>query len=1056
MSEKLYKHISEDLGELENEVLEQWDDEDLFHRSLELTREGEPFVFYEGPPTANGRPGIHHIISRTLKDTFCRYRAMQGRYVQRIAGWDTHGLPVEVEAEKQLGIAGKPDIERIGIERFTQVCRDNVFTYKEDWEKLSRRIGYWLDYSRAYITFTSDYVESVWWALARFHQKGLLYRGHKVVPFCPRCGTGLSSHEVAQGYADVTEPAVTVKFAIEGRPGEFLLAWTTTPWTLPGNLALAVGPQITYLKARAGGEVYYLAEALAAAVLGDEYEEIERLSADDLVGLRYEPPFPYLSAALSGTDHDAWFVTKADFVTAAEGTGIVHTAVMYGQDDYELGEEVGLPMHHVVDEEGRFTSDVEPWSGIFVKDADPLIIEALKESGRLLKAEPHTHTYPFCWRCDTPLLYYARNSWYLRTTAVKDALLANNDAIGWHPPEIGRGRMGEWLENNVDWALSRDRYWGTALPVWLCDRDESHVEVIGSYDELRERAGASMVGEDFDPHKPYIDEITWECAECGGAMRRTPEVIDAWFDSGSMPFAQWHYPFENQDIFESQFPADFIAEGVDQTRGWFYSLLAISTVLFEQPAYRNVVVNDLILDADGIKMSKSRGNVVDPWDALGEFGADAIRFYLLSVSNPWLPKRYDPQAIAEARRKFFSTLTATYRFFELYGNIENWLPDDRPAHQERPVMDRWLLSRLDGVIESSVADMDNFDVTRAVRRISEFVVDDLSNWYIRRSRARFWGTRAANRETMLAAFATLWETMVAVCRLLAPMAPFTVDWIHRQLTAGTSVHLERFPEPKGIRDEGLERAMDIARQLSGLGRAAREAARVRVRQPLRKLFAAVAGGAGTLPKEVLEIANDELNVREITFVESAAELVSYRAEPDFAVLGPAFGSRAKAVAEALRALGHDELAAWRSKGGALQLTVGGEELSVAEEAVNLVEEGREGLVIQADSNIIVGLDTTLDEELLLEGKARELVNRIQRLRRDAGLEVDDRIRLGIFGAPQVASAAEAHRDYIASEVLAVELVVGSGAQGADGYEHVQSVKLDGDEALIGVKVDANE
>ena len=515
MSEKLYKQIPENVVELENGVLELWDEEDLFQRSLELTREGEPFVFYEGPPTANGRPGIHHIISRTLKDTFCRYRTMQGRYVARIAGWDTHGLPVEVEAEKQMGITGKPDIERIGIERFTQVCRDNVFTYKEDWEKLSRRIGYWLDYSQAYITFTSDYVESEWWALARFHEKGLLYRGHKVVPFCPRCGTGLSSHEVAQGYADVTEPAVTVKFPVEGRPGEFLLAWTTTPWTLPGNLALAVGPHITYLKARAEGEIYYLAEALAPAVLGDEYEEIERLSADDLVGLRYEPPFPYLSAALSGTDHNAWFVTTGDFVTAAEGTGIVHTAVMYGQDDYELGEKVGLPMHHVVDEEGRFTPDVEPWSGMFVKDAEPLIIEALKESGRLLKAVPHTHTYPFCWRCDTPLLYYARNSWYLRTTAVKDLLLAHNDEISWHPPEIGRGRMGEWLENNVDWALSRDRYWGTPLPVWLCDRDESHVEVIESYALLRERAGASMVGEGFDPHKPYIDEITWECAECG-------------------------------------------------------------------------------------------------------------------------------------------------------------------------------------------------------------------------------------------------------------------------------------------------------------------------------------------------------------------------------------------------------------------------------------------------------------------------------------------------------------------------------------------------------------
>ena len=752
MSKDLYRPIPDSPTELEESVLERWESEDTFVRSLELTKDGKPFVFFEGPPTANGRPGIHHVLSRTLKDTFCRYQAMQGRCVTRIAGWDTHGLPVEVEAEKALGISGKPEIEKIGVERFTQVSREHIFTYKEEWEKLSLRIGFWLDYSRAYITCSPEYIESVWWALAQFHEKGLLYRGHKVVPYCPRCGTGLSSHEVAQGYEEVSEPAVTVKFPVEGQPGVFLLAWTTTPWTLPGNVALAVSPMVAYIKARVGDETYYLAERLADEVLGDGYEVLETMPGGKLDGLRYQPPFPFLQQAVG--KQNGWYVATADFVTADEGTGIVHTAVMYGQDDYELGMKLGLPAYHLVDEEGRFTDEVTPWAGRLVKDADPLIIEALAESGRLIKAENHLHTYPFCWRCSTPLLYYARDSWYLRTTAVKDELLANNASVGWQPPEIGRGRMAEWLANNVDWALSRDRYWGTPLPVWVCDKVESHIEVIGSFGQLAERANIA-IDEDFDPHKPFIDTVGWGCAQCDGEMRRVPEVIDAWFDSGSMPFAQWHYPMENKTNFDEHFPADFIAEGVDQTRGWFYSLLAISTVLFGRSPYRNVVVNDLVLDADGVKMSKSRGNVVDPWSAIGEFGADAIRYYLLSASSPWIPKRHDPKAIGEVRRKFFGTLLATYRFFELYANLEKWKPAKRPSSSRRSVTDRWLLSQLDGLIEACHEDLDSYNVTHAVRRIGEFVIDDLSNWYVRRSRARFWGTRSANLETMDAAFSTL-------------------------------------------------------------------------------------------------------------------------------------------------------------------------------------------------------------------------------------------------------------------------------------------------------------
>ena len=1050
MSDKLYREIPAKADELEEAVLEIWEGEDTFQRSLEITSGGEPFVFYEGPPTANGRPGIHHVFARTLKDAFCRYQAMRGRSVTRIAGWDTHGLPVEVEAEKALGISGKPEIEEIGVEEFTRVSREHIFTYKEEWEKLSLRIGFWLDYSRAYITCSSEYIESVWWALSRFHEKGLLYRGYKVVPYCPRCGTGLSSHEVALGYQDVTEPAVTVKFPVEGRPGEYLLAWTTTPWTLPGNVALAVSPMVAYVKARVGDEICYVAERLADDVLGEGYEVLETMPGGKLEGLRYEPLFPFLAEAVG--QEKGWHVAVADFVTASEGTGIVHTAVMYGQDDYELGLKLGLPMHHLVDEEGRFTSEVTPWAGSFVKDADVAIVEALTESGRLWKVEDYAHSYPFCWRCDTPLLYYARDSWYLQTTAMKDGLLANNAGVSWHPPEIGRGRMAEWLENNVDWALSRDRYWGTPLPVWICDRDDSHIDVIGNYSQLAERSGIE-VGEDFDPHKPFIDTVTWACGRCGGTMRRTPEVIDAWFDSGSMPFSQWHYPMENQQEFEAHFPADFIAEGLDQTRGWFYSLLAISTALFDRAPYRHVVVNDMILDAEGVKMSKSRGNVVDPWDALAEFGADAIRYYLVAVSNPWLPKRYDPKAIGEVRRRFFSTLMATYRFFELYANIESWTPERPPPVEARPVMDRWLLSRLDALTEACRADFDGYDVTRAVRRIGDYVIDDLSNWYVRRSRTRFWGTRAASRETMDAAFSTLWEATVTVCRLLAPVTPFVTDWIHRELSGGSSVHLERYPEPAGRRNAALEEAMEVARQLAGLGRAAREAARIRVRQPLRRLYACVPGGrpAG-MGDDLLQVVRDELNVGEVSFVSDPSQLAVYRAEPNFAVLGPRFGARAQAVAESLRQLGGDELAVWREAGGDLTVEVSGERLQVPASGVTLVEEAPEGLVVHSEGGLVVGLDTVVDEELRQEGTARELVNRIQRLRREAGLELDDRIRLGIFGVLEVASAAEAHRDYIAAEVLAVEVVISPEVPQGAGYEHLREILLDGREAVIGVQV----
>ena len=800
---------------LEEEILRVWAEEDTFHASVRA-REGEPeFVFYEGPPTANGRPGVHHLISRTIKDLVARYRTMTGHHVTRIAGWDTHGLPVELEAERRLNISGKAQIEELGIAEFNRVCREGIFTYKDDWERLSLRIGYWLDYDNAYITCTPEYIESVWWAIAEIESKGLLYRGYKVVPYCPRCGTGLSSHEVALGWTNVVDTAVFVKFHLKDDPEQArVLSWTTTPWTLPGNVALAVGEGIEYVKVRIlggerpdegatarPGEVLILARPLIDRTLRHDFEVIESLSGKDLLGLSYEPLFP--GAVDADGSETAWKILPADFVTIEEGTGVVHTAVMYGEDDFRLGQQTDLPKQHTVDGEGRFKQGVPGGlAGGHVKDPDVEtgILGWLRDNDLLYRSERYEHSYPHCWRCDSPLLYMARDAWYAQTTAVKDRLVELNASIDWHPGEMGSGRMGEWLANNVDWSLSRDRYWGTPLPIWVCDADAAHREVLGSFEELAERGGA--LPEDFDPHRPEIDGFEWECREdgCGGRLRRIPQVLDAWFDSGSMPFAQWHYPFENAEEFGIHFPADFIAEGVDQTRGWFYSLLAISTLLFQEASYRAVVVHDLILDQEGQKMSKSRGNVADPWEVIERHGADATRFYLLSVSNPWLPKRWDPEGIGEVERKMFDTLRNTYRFFTLYAGLEGWShlrPGARPA-AERSVTDRWLLSRLDTVAGEMRADLETYELTKAARRLSAFVLDELSNWYVRRSRGRFWATSPddAAKQAARDAFASLHEALCTVAALLAPFAPFFSDWLHRAL-AGSSVHLADYPATRG-------------------------------------------------------------------------------------------------------------------------------------------------------------------------------------------------------------------------------------------------------------------
>ncbi|MDH3222466.1 MAG: isoleucine--tRNA ligase, partial [Gemmatimonadota bacterium] len=752
------------LTALEESVLQTWREEETFRRTLEATEGAEEFVFYEGPPTANGRPGLHHIISRTLKDLFCRYHALQGKHVTRIAGWDTHGLPVEIEAQKELGISDKREIEERGIAWFNERCRESVFRYKEDWERLSERIAYWLDYSRPYVTFHKEYVESVWWILKQLADRGLLYRGHKIVPWCPRDQTVLSSHELSLGYKDVEDPSLYVTMELLDGTGRKLLVWTTTPWTLVSNVALAVNPALSYVEVEHGGDVLIASRGRAEALF-DETEIRGPVAPSSLVGQRYQRPFELLTVERG----KAFEILAGDFVSDEEGSGIVHMAPAYGADDYEMGREHGLAVLEPIQVDGTFPDDLDLVGGMFFKDADDVLVADLKTRGLVFRYERKSHSYPHCWRCDAPLVYMARHSWFARTSELRDELMENNDQINWHPPEMGRGRFGDWLKGNVDWALSRDRYWGTPLPAWVSEDDPGRVEWIGSFADLAEKVGP--LPDDFDPHRPWIDDYTWTCEETGATMRRTPEVLDVWFDSGAMPWAQWHYPFENQDLFERHFPADYICEAVDQTRGWFYSLHAISTMLGKGPAFRNVVVNDMILDAKGQKMSKSRGNTVDPWDAVNEHGADAIRWHMITVSNPWLPKQFDPAALRESSARFLDTLFNTYRFFALYANVEGWSPDTpSPPPFRRPALDRWFLSRLHGLVGRVRGELDDYEPTRAFRLVGEFVDGDLSNWYVRRSRGRFWGNTDA--EDQSAAFRTLYDGLRVVASLIAPVTPF--------------------------------------------------------------------------------------------------------------------------------------------------------------------------------------------------------------------------------------------------------------------------------------------
>ncbi len=1039
---KMYPEYPSSVNELEESILAKWREEDLFHQTLKATEGNEEFVFFEGPPTANGRPGIHHVLSRTIKDLVARYQTMLGKHVTRIAGWDTHGLPVEIEAEKRLGISGKRQIEEIGVAKFNEVCRESVFTYKEDWERLSERIAYWLDYSKPYITFKPEYIESVWNILKRLDDQQLIYRGYKSVPYCPRCGTALSSHEVSQGYEDVRDPSLYFLAPWADDPeGRAFLVWTTTPWTLPSNVALAVHPELQYAEVEHEGKRIVLAETRVRAVFGEEAQIGKRYWAHQLVGQRYERPFEIVPAPADS--ERAWRVVAETFVTADDGTGIVHLAPAFGADDYSAGQKHGLPMMRPIDDAARFYEDVPLVAGLFVKEADPVLLENMSRRGLVFRYSLETHTYPHCWRCSSPLIYMARDSWYIRTTQMKDVMIRNNNQVSWHPPETGTGRFGEWLAGNVDWALSRERYWGTPLPIWLCDRDEDHREMIGSFEQLGGRLGVEGkrgLGEDFDPHKPYIDEVTWQCAQCDGTMRRTPEVIDVWFDSGSMPYAQWHYPFENQEQWRKHFPADFICEGVDQTRGWFYSLMAISSMLGDGPAYKHVVVNDLVLDAQGQKMSKSKGNVVDPWQAINSFGVDAIRWYFLTASQPWVPKRFDAEALSEAAHRVFDTLANTYKFFALYANLENYAHAPANAHGNESLMDRWILSRLASLVTEVRNGLDNYDITRASRLIGEFIIDDISNWYVRRSRERFWGS--VESDETRSAFYTLAEVQTTVARLLAPITPFQADWLHRAIT-GESVHLARFPEA-GPRDEMLERGMDAIRVLARLGRAARERVKVRVRQPLRTLHAF--SPVKDLSDELVAVLRDELNVKEVHFLQRSEELVAFRAQPNFRVMGKRFGAKMQEAAARVRELTSAAISAFRA-GAPLRIEVAGESFELNADEIAIREEPLGDLLVESDAGFTVALDPHIDDELRLEGMAREVVSRIQRLRRDSGLAVSDRIRLEIAAEAEVAAALEHYRDYVAHETLAEHLELGGGT--AEGGTEVE---LDGSRLRIRLSV----
>ncbi len=1018
-------------------MLERWRERDVFAESVRRRTGAPQWGFYEGPPTANGPPATHHVLSRVFKDIFPRYRTMTGHYVERKAGWDCHGLPVELALEAELGFTSKDDIERYGIAEFNAKCREKVLSHVAEWNRLTERIGFWVDLDDAYRTLDPSYVESVWWALKTIHEKGLLYEKLKVVPYCPRDQVTLSSHELGQpgAYQDVVDPSVYVRLPVTrvpdpahpAQPGDELLVWTTTPWTLVSNAAVAVHPELTYVRARYdGGRIAILATDLVEKVLGEDAEVLESFRGAALVGTAYEPPFAFIGAEAYGPKGHT--VLPAEFVTAADGTGLVHTAIAFGEDDFRLGEQEGLTVVNPVRLDGTYDERIGPYAGRWVKDADPDLIEDLRGRDRLLRSERYEHSYPHCWRCNTPLLYYAKPSWYIATSQIKERLLASNETVNWHPEHVKHGRFGNWLEGNVDWALSRERYWGTPLPVWRCAH--GCMKVMGSLAELERESGVKL----DDPHRPFVDEVVLKCDNCGGDMHRVPEVIDVWFDSGSMPFAQFQAPQANLDHFEERFPADFICEALDQTRGWFYSLLAIATLLFDQSSFKNVVCLGLILDEDGRKMSKSVGNTVEPWEVIERYGADALRWYFFTSKQPWDGYRFSLETIGEAVRQFMLQLWNTYGFYVLYANVNAVSPNGN-APAAAGDLDRWALSRLQETVEIVRDRLDNFDATTAGRAIQTFV-DELSNWYVRRSRRRFWDGDPA-------AFATLRRCLVTVAQLLAPFCPFVADELYDNLDGGElSVHLCDFPVA-APRDAELEQAMDVARQTVRLGLAARAQAKIKVRQPLRAAVIVATGRERAAIERLEEIVGDELNVHALRFVSEADELGQIEVKPNYRTLGPRFGKQMPMVAAAVAGLDPGHVAVALREGRPVAISIGGTEHELTADDLLISMKPLEGYQVEREGSHAVALEIEIDESLRVEGWARDIVRAVQNARQAAGLEVSDRILLTLDGDAELIGAARAHEAYIAGETLAASVSY-------ESLEGVEPVLIDGRPLRIGV------
>ncbi len=1034
----MYRKVPTDLNFVvrEKEIEKFWEDHDIFKKSMENRKEAETYTFYDGPPTANGKPHIGHVLTRVIKDMIPRYRTMKGYDVPRKAGWDTHGLPVELEVEKMLGLDGKEQIEQYGLEPFIKHCKESVWKYKGMWEDFSKTVGFWADMDDPYVTYENNFIESEWWALKQIWEKGLLYKGFKIVPYCPRCGTPLSSHEVAQGYKDVKERSAIARFKVKGEDA-YILAWTTTPWTLPSNVALCVNPNETYVKVQNGDYTYYLAEALCEKVLEGDYAVLEKYTGRDLEYKEYEPLFDFVQPGKK-----AYYVTCDTYVTLSDGTGVVHIAPAFGEDDSKVGKKYDLPFVQLVDAAGEMTRETK-WAGTFCKKADPMVLKDLEERGLLFSAPLFEHSYPHCWRCDTPLIYYARESWFIKMTDVKEDLIRNNNTINWIPESIGKGRFGDWLENVQDWGISRNRYWGTPLNVWECECGHQHA--IGSIGELKSMSPDCP--EDIELHRPYIDAVTITCPKCGKQMKRVPEVIDCWFDSGSMPFAQHHYPFENKELFENQFPANFISEAVDQTRGWFYSLLAISTLIFNKAPYKNVIVLGHVQDENGQKMSKSKGNAVDPFDALKTYGADAIRWYFYINSAPWLPNRFHGKAVMEGQRKFMGTLWNTYAFFVLYGNIDQFDPTNYVLEYDNlPVMDKWLLSKLNTLVGDVDSSLEGYQIPEAARALQDFV-DEMSNWYVRRSRERFWAR--GMEQDKINAYMTLYTALVTVSKAAAPLIPFMTEQIYQNLVcsvdknAPESIHLCDYPKvSEALIDRKLEDDMDEVLKIVVMGRAARNTANIKNRQPIGQMFVKA---PHDLPVFYQEIIEEELNVKKVIFTDDVRDFTSYSFKPQLKTVGPKYGKQLGNIKKALSEVNGNQAMDTLNEKGALTFTFDGTEVVLTKEDLLIDTAQTEGYVSEGDNSITVVLDTNLTPELVAEGFVRELISKIQTMRKEAGFEVTDHILVYSNGNEKIAGILKDHEEEVKGEVLAESMTHGKTA----GYE--KEWNINGENVTLGVE-----